>query len=618
MPDLAFLAMLVTPVLAQSGDAIVLPGPTGSFAVGRFTHEWRDTTRRDDFIAEREHIAGTFTVWYPAESGAPAASAPYDPLHDEFIAALEADPELAIWSSRLAPVGRLVSHAREGIAVSEESASYPVVLLSPGGNVSRRAYTALSEELASHGFIVCAVSHPYSGLDLVAGELHSSHERWDSIDGDDEASKRADDALSDHLAMDAIRALDRLIELAGKSGHSLEGRLDESRVAIVGHSRGGSTVGRACSLDARFRAAVVLDNVGPDQERDTGIEQPLLSIRTDEGGAWDGPRIEGLRGYLSRNRSAGYEVVIRGAVHMSFTDIPFAIPQAAQGALSTERVLVLTSGLVRSFLARHLDGEQGSQLEDFVDAAEEVTLFVHTDPTTADPESQVQVPEELALVRAAIEQRVERGTAPSIVVGVGRSGEVLWQEGFGWADETGEIAATPATPYPVASLTKSITATAALVLAERGRLDLDAPVVDYLGEGTLRIYTGTPDGVTLRRLLRHTAGIPHGWVIRPLTDADETSTSGPEALRYAIVAHPPGEFLYSNFGYGVAEAVIEAVSGESYGQFLKKTVFDPLGMHDGGPVATREIATRSVNSWVAAVWGGSAWPPTAIYAGPWR
>ena len=110
MPDLASLAMLVAPVLAQSGDAIVLPGPTGTLAVGRFTHEWRDTTRRDDFIAEREHIAGTFTVWYPAESGAPAASAPYDPLHDEFIAALEADPDLVIWSSRLAPVGRLVWH----------------------------------------------------------------------------------------------------------------------------------------------------------------------------------------------------------------------------------------------------------------------------------------------------------------------------------------------------------------------------------------------------------------------------------------------------------------------------------------------------------------------------
>ncbi len=378
---LALIALLVVPCQVQAGDEIDLPSPTGPFTVGTFTHEWRDSTRADDFLPEREHLAAAFTVWYPAEpDAAEGQRAAYDPLHDALIAALQAHRDLAVWASRLAPVGRLASHSVEGVPISTQRERYPVVLVSPGGNVSRRAHTALCEDLASHGYVVCAISHPYSSLDLIAGELHASHARWESIDGDDEAARRADDALSDHLATDASRALDRLTELASTPGHPLSDRIDASRVSILGHSRGGSTVGRACSQDARFRAAVVLDNIGPEREYEQGLDPPHLAIRTDEARRWDSSRIDRLRDYLSRNRTAGYEAVIRGAVHMSFTDIPFAAPQSTHGTLATERVHELTCMLVRTFLARHIGQDKGAQLKEVADAAEEVTLRVLVEP----------------------------------------------------------------------------------------------------------------------------------------------------------------------------------------------------------------------------------------------
>jgi dienelactone hydrolase len=376
----AYVAVIVSlsaPGRGQAADAIDLPEPTGPFAVGTFTHEWHDLERPDDFTLEREYLAAAFTVWYPAAPGsADGKRAAYDPLHDELLAALEADQDLAIWVPRLAPIGRLAAHSIEGVPIDTQQERHPVVLVSPGGNVSRRAHTALCEDLASHGYVVCAISHPYSGLDLIADELHASHECWESIDGDDEESRRADDALSDHLAMDASRALDRLTELSSRAGHLLDDRIDTSRVAILGHSRGGSTVGRACTRDARFRAAIVLDNIGPDHERDHGLNQPHLAIRTDEARRWDSFGIQNLTGYLSRNRVAGYEAVIQGAVHMSFTDIPFAAPPSTSGKLATARVHELTSALVRAFLARHLDGAEGAQLVEIAEGADEVKLTV--------------------------------------------------------------------------------------------------------------------------------------------------------------------------------------------------------------------------------------------------
>ncbi len=193
-------------------------------------------------------------------------------------------------------------------------------------------------------------------------------------------------------------------------------------------------------------------------------------------------------------------------------------------------------------------------------------------------------------VRERILERIERGETPSIAVGVGKAGEVLWEEAFGLADRESGRRATKTTPYPVASLTKSITATGAMILVERGEIDLDAPVSRYLGEDALRIYEGDPDDLTLRRVLTHGGGIPHGWQSYPL-DA-ETPSSKQCIADHAIVAFPPGqEFLYSNFAYGVPQVVIEAVSGKTYAAFLDEALFQPLGMTDGGAAVTREIPT---------------------------
>jgi CubicO group peptidase (beta-lactamase class C family) len=205
-------------------------------------------------------------------------------------------------------------------------------------------------------------------------------------------------------------------------------------------------------------------------------------------------------------------------------------------------------------------------------------------PTT----SKVGAPAELAAVRAALLERVRRGEVPSLAVGVARGSKVLWEEGLGWADREARVPATPSTRYPVASVSKSITATGALALVARGALHLEDPVQQLLRGVRLPSTGESPEGVLVSHLLAHTSGIPHLWHYEYL-GRPETIVGRKRLIRdHAVVAAPPGErFLYSNLGYGVLAEVLERAGRASFQQVMERAVFRPLGMR-----------RTTVDSWV--------------------
>ena len=111
-------------------------------------------------------------------------------------------------------------------------------------------------------------------------------------------------------------------------------------------------------------------------------------------------------------------------------------------------------------------------------------------------------------VRATIE-REDRGAGRA--VGRRRGGEdgkIIWEEGFGWADREKRIPATEHTMYSLASISKPITATGLMVLVERGLVDLDDPIDDYLGDAKLNGRAFDASEATVRRVANHTAGLP--------------------------------------------------------------------------------------------------------------
>lgn len=180
---------------------------------------------------------------------------------------------------------------------------------------------------------------------------------------------------------------------------------------------------------------------------------------------------------------------------------------------------------------------------------------------------------DFAGARQVIREMMVGGAVPSIAVAVVRNGRIVWEEGFGWADREQRISATPHTAYYTASVTKTFTTTALMMLHERKRVDLDRPVNDYLGAAATLWSPGfDPAGATIRRVATHTAGLTTYNPTTPLPIAEQIR-------RYGVLFWPPGErFDYSNLGPIILEEVVARVSGKAYGDFVRDEVFWPLGM----------------------------------------
>lgn len=190
----------------------------------------------------------------------------------------------------------------------------------------------------------------------------------------------------------------------------------------------------------------------------------------------------------------------------------------------------------------------------------------------------IEAPPQLAGVRNECRKLVADGRLPSIAIAVARDGQTIWKQAFGMADREAGRAATTNTIYTLASTGKSITGTAVLVAAQKGILDLDAPVTRYLGDA-LRIYQGDPESITVRALAAMEVGIPHLWW-HHWHDGGAAPLDNAEIVRrYGIVTAPRGSgFHYSNLTYGVLAQVVENAAGMPFHDFVRRHVFEPLGM----------------------------------------
>jgi CubicO group peptidase (beta-lactamase class C family) len=182
-------------------------------------------------------------------------------------------------------------------------------------------------------------------------------------------------------------------------------------------------------------------------------------------------------------------------------------------------------------------------------------------------------------VRAFIRKQMSDRSVPSVSVAVARDGKIIWEEAFGWADRENRIAATPHTLYSLASISKPITATGLMILKERGKIDLDRPINDYLGEAKIKVRVGNPADATVRRVANHTSGLPLHYQFFYEDEPYRAPSRDETIRRYANSVTAPGEKdQYSNLGYGILDYVIERTSGKSYAEFMRTEVFVPLGL----------------------------------------
>ncbi len=207
------------------------------------------------------------------------------------------------------------------------------------------------------------------------------------------------------------------------------------------------------------------------------------------------------------------------------------------------------------------------------------------------PSISASAAERFADIRARIVKELADGEPAALAVAVSQGEEILWAEGFGWADRERQVRADENTSFSLASISKPLTATGLMRLVERDKLDLDRAINDYLGEAKVRARRGDAADATVRLVANHGSGLPLHWHFF-FADEPYAPPSRDETIRrYANLVTAPGErFQYSNLGYGLLDYLIERISGQSYADYIHEHVFVPLGMHRSSIGIAPELA----------------------------
>lgn len=189
-------------------------------------------------------------------------------------------------------------------------------------------------------------------------------------------------------------------------------------------------------------------------------------------------------------------------------------------------------------------------------------------------------PEKRTSIEAAVAKFMASTHVPGLSVAVVESGEYEWASGFGLADVENNSPASEYTLFRLASISKSLSATGAMELVERGKLDLDAPVQKYCPA-----FPQKPWPMTTRQVMGHLAGIrhykggPNDMEIGNTKHFDDPIQGGLDFFKdEALLSEPGKTFHYSTQGYTVVGCVMEGASGAKYVDFMHQNVFAPAGM----------------------------------------
>jgi serine beta-lactamase-like protein LACTB len=210
---------------------------------------------------------------------------------------------------------------------------------------------------------------------------------------------------------------------------------------------------------------------------------------------------------------------------------------------------------------------------------------IHADPRRVPSVARAGSPSHLAEAvsrgRESVRAAVAAQNLPGVSVAVGAEGQVVWAEGFGWADLETHAPVSPETRFRIGTASTVLSSAAAGLLVEQGRLKLDDEIQAYVPEFPKKQWP-----VTVRQLMGHVAGVRNdggdeGALLgehceRPL---DALQEFGDRALLF----EPGTRYRVSSYGWILLSAAIEAASREPFLRFMEQQVFEPLGMRDTRP-----------------------------------
>lgn len=350
---------LVAFLLLSLSAQLDLPRPTGPYPVGRTSLHWVDKSRPEALTeAPDDHRQIVAVVWYPAQAGTGSPGA--------YI------PDLALLAPSLRGSGEVSpievfgmrfvrSNSLQNALVSAAQAAYPVVILSPGNGTNVEFYSALAEDLASHGYVVVGINHPYdvAAVQLTDGSTAQfAAQAWLLDPGPRQSFVQE---RIDVRVQDVRYLLDRLQELNPSQGELFSGKLDLNAIGSMGHSLGGITAAQACQVDERLKACLNLDGLQPggafSARPDPPLPlQPFMLITKEE----QLPPLFILQ--FESLASESYLVQVHRASHDSFTDGPLLVPGLLPLKGKADRITADVRAYTLAFFDQALKGQGSQQL----------------------------------------------------------------------------------------------------------------------------------------------------------------------------------------------------------------------------------------------------------------
>jgi hypothetical protein len=394
---LAFCVLAFTaaaPFAGQAPPPIALPKPTGPFTVGTTSFSVVDDARGDSLADKPESRQVRVNAWYPAVNSASGERAPY--LREGLAEVRTFATLLRQSETALDYLAETRTHAIVD-APPRTGDPLPVLLFSHGYTAIGSSYTALLEDLASHGYAVLSVVHPYEvtaatladgrvvtmldgqkqmrkGIRDVLGEWAKEDETMAAVvaaKGEDEAlrvmrgyleSLPLTTAMLKRWVEDTVLVTDRLVALPAGPAGRLASRLDMKAIGAFGHSMGGVTAAAFCAVDRHCTSGLNLDGIPQYGSLvDTRMNRPFLMVYSGRAGRL------GAADVIYRRAAKPYQRVdVADTLHLDFSDMGlWGGPLAGRpffGKLPADRAVAVTRQIVREYFDEQLRGRRSALL----------------------------------------------------------------------------------------------------------------------------------------------------------------------------------------------------------------------------------------------------------------
>ncbi len=383
---LGSLFVAVSVLLALALPVVTLPAPDGPYAVGVASTTLVDESRDDAMFGAAGRPRELYVqVWYPGvlpESGAP-------PRPRSLWQELSRPPGLDVI---LGYLRGMETHSYPGLPLAPASEPYPAIVFSPSVGGIAEQNTLLMEHLASHGFIVFGVTHPHFGAFMTYADgsgvasnpkVMEATSQQGAVDLDEITARaalagtpleRARTRLEyfergtllnefmDTWVRDLQLVLDAITSARGSSGvpSVVAGRVDASRIGLLGMSYGGGAVTALCKEDPRCRAAVNLDGGLWGKHMRDPLAVPYLVVASP-------PNADFFEHDLLTSQAPYHAVTVAGAEHTNFMDVSLFAPVlkwlGVTGSIDGERVIEIMNVMSRRFFDAYVRGTGAPNLE---------------------------------------------------------------------------------------------------------------------------------------------------------------------------------------------------------------------------------------------------------------